>query len=126
MRIAEYVVLTLWPPGPVDVEVSILRSFSGRSISTSSASGITATLAAQDLLHLGCALLAQQLLGLLGLARRVPVPRVRVDELLQPAQLLAQRRQPLRLGRHLGAGHLLLQLVVAAGEGVEPVDHAPA
>ena len=39
--------LTLWPPGPVEVEVSTLMSFSGSSISTASASGITATVAAE-------------------------------------------------------------------------------
>ena len=38
--------LTLWPPGPVDVDVLISRSSGLISISTGSASGITATVAA--------------------------------------------------------------------------------
>src|SRR5688572_31412861 len=44
-RTAEYVVLTLWPPGPLEQNVSIRRSFSLIWMSTSSASGSTATVA---------------------------------------------------------------------------------
>ena len=43
MRTAEYVVLTLCPPGPEAQKVSIRRSLESMSYSTSSASGITAT-----------------------------------------------------------------------------------
>ena len=39
MRTAEYVVLTLWPPGPLEQNVSMRRSFSLIWMSTSSASG---------------------------------------------------------------------------------------
>ncbi len=46
-RIAEYVVLTLWPPGPDAQKVSLRMSFMLRSMSNSSASGSTATLAAE-------------------------------------------------------------------------------
>ena len=45
MRIAEYVVFTLWPPGPLEQNVSTRRSFSLIWMSTSSASGSTATVA---------------------------------------------------------------------------------
>ena len=44
-RTAESVVFTLCPPGPVERMTSTRRSFSWISISTSSASGITATVA---------------------------------------------------------------------------------
>jgi hypothetical protein len=44
-RTAEYVVLTLWPPGPLEQNVSMRRSFSLIWMSTSSASGSTATVA---------------------------------------------------------------------------------
>jgi hypothetical protein len=44
-RTAEYVVLTLCPPGPLEQNVSIRRSFSLIWMSTSSASGSTATVA---------------------------------------------------------------------------------
>ena len=47
MRTAESVVFTLCPPGPVERMTSILRSFSSISISTSSASGMTATVAVE-------------------------------------------------------------------------------
>ena len=40
------VVLTDWPPGPLARNISILRSLSSIFISTSSASGRTATVAA--------------------------------------------------------------------------------
>ena len=45
IRTAEYVVLTLWPPGPLEQNVSMRRSFSWIWMSTSSASGSTATVA---------------------------------------------------------------------------------
>jgi hypothetical protein len=45
MRTAEYVVLTLCPPGPLEQNVSMRRSFSLICTSTSSASGSTATVA---------------------------------------------------------------------------------
>ena len=45
MRTAEYVVLTLWPPGPLEQNVSMRRSFASIWMSTSSASGSTATVA---------------------------------------------------------------------------------
>ena len=45
MRTAEYVVLTLWPPGPLEQKVSTRRSFASIWTSTSSASGSTATVA---------------------------------------------------------------------------------
>ena len=45
IRTAESVVLTLWPPGPVERYTSTLSSFSSISTSTSSASGMTATVA---------------------------------------------------------------------------------
>ena len=41
------VVFTDWPPGPLDLKTSILRSLSLIFISTSSASGSTATVAAE-------------------------------------------------------------------------------
>ena len=47
MRTAESVVLTDWPPGPVERKVSISRSPGSTSISTSSASGSTATVAVE-------------------------------------------------------------------------------
>jgi hypothetical protein len=48
MRTAESVVFTDWPPGPDERFTSILRSFSSSiSISTSSASGITTTVAVE-------------------------------------------------------------------------------
>ena len=47
MRTAEYVVLTLWPPGPLEQNVSMRRSFSLIWMSTSSASGRTATVAVE-------------------------------------------------------------------------------
>ncbi len=47
MRTAESVVFTLCPPGPVERMTSILRSASWMSISTSSASGMTATVAVE-------------------------------------------------------------------------------
>src|SRR5262249_6213073 len=43
MRTAEYVVLTLCPPGPLEQNVSMRRSLSLICTSTSSASGRTAT-----------------------------------------------------------------------------------
>ena len=43
MRTAESVVLTLWPPGPEERNTSIRRSSGWIWTSTSSASGITAT-----------------------------------------------------------------------------------
>ena len=43
MRTAESVVLTLWPPGPLDRKTSMRRSFGSIETSTSSASGITHT-----------------------------------------------------------------------------------
>src|SRR2546422_10959436 len=46
MRTALSVVLTLWPPGPCERNTSIRRSFSSIFTSTSSASGSTATVAA--------------------------------------------------------------------------------
>ena len=46
MRTAESVVLTLWPPGPLLLNTSILKSLSSILTSTSSASGKTATVAA--------------------------------------------------------------------------------
>ena len=45
MRTAEYVVFTLCPPGPLEQNVSTRRSFSLIWMSTSSASGSTATVA---------------------------------------------------------------------------------
>ena len=47
MRTAESVVFTLCPPGPVERMTSILRSFSSIATSTSSASGMTATVAVE-------------------------------------------------------------------------------
>ena len=47
MRTAESVVFTLCPPGPVERMTSTRRSFSWISISTSSASGMTATVAVE-------------------------------------------------------------------------------
>ncbi len=47
MRTAESVVLTLCPPGPVERYTSIFRSFGSISTSTSSASGIAATVAVE-------------------------------------------------------------------------------
>ncbi len=47
IRTAESVVLTLCPPGPVERYTSILRSFGSISTSTSSASGMTATVAVE-------------------------------------------------------------------------------
>src|SRR5213076_938001 len=46
MRTALSVVLTLWPPGPCERKTSIRRSLSSIFTSTSSASGSTATVAA--------------------------------------------------------------------------------
>ena len=46
IRTAESVVFTDWPPGPLDRNTSISRSFGSISTSTSSASGSTATVAA--------------------------------------------------------------------------------
>ncbi len=45
MRTAESVVFTLWPPGPLERYTSTRRSLWLISISTSSASGSTATVA---------------------------------------------------------------------------------
>ena len=45
MRTAESVVLTDWPPGPVERNTSICRSLSAICTSTSSTSGSTATVA---------------------------------------------------------------------------------
>ena len=47
MRTAESVVLTDWPPGPEERNTSMRRSFSSILMSTSSASGSTATVAAE-------------------------------------------------------------------------------
>ena len=47
MRTAESVVLTDWPPGPVERKTSTSRSFSSMCTSTSSASGSTATVATE-------------------------------------------------------------------------------
>ena len=47
MRTAESVVLTDWPPGPVERKTSISRSFWSIWTSTSSASGSTATVAVE-------------------------------------------------------------------------------
>ena len=47
MRTAESVVFTDWPPGPDERKTSIFRSFRSTSRSTSSASGITATVAVE-------------------------------------------------------------------------------
>src|SRR5947207_2429916 len=47
MRTAESVVFTLWPPGPVERYTSTFRSLGSISTSTSSASGITATVAVE-------------------------------------------------------------------------------
>ncbi len=47
MRTALSVVLTDWPPGPLDRNTSMRKSFSWISTSTSSASGSTATVAAE-------------------------------------------------------------------------------
>ena len=46
MRTAESVVLTLWPPGPLERKTSMRRSLSLTWTSTGSASGITSTPAA--------------------------------------------------------------------------------
>ena len=46
MRTAESVVFTLWPPGPLERKTSMRRSLSSILTSTSSASGSTATVAA--------------------------------------------------------------------------------
>ena len=45
MRTAESVVFTDWPPGPPERMTSILRSFASMLMSTSSTSGMTATVA---------------------------------------------------------------------------------
>ena len=47
MRIADSVLLTCWPPAPCERMVSILRSSALISMSTSSTSGSTATVAAE-------------------------------------------------------------------------------
>jgi hypothetical protein len=47
IRTALSVVLTLCPPGPEERKTSILRSFGAIATSTSSASGSTATVAAE-------------------------------------------------------------------------------
>ncbi len=47
MRIADSVLLTCWPPAPWDRMVSIFRSSGLISMSTSSTSGSTATVAAE-------------------------------------------------------------------------------
>ena len=47
MRIADSVLLTCWPPAPADRMVSMRKSVSLMSTSTSSASGSTATVAAE-------------------------------------------------------------------------------
>ena len=47
MRTAESVVFTDWPPGPPERMTSIFRSLGSMCTSTSSASGITATVAVQ-------------------------------------------------------------------------------
>src|SRR5256885_15643481 len=47
IRTAEYVVLTDWPPGPEEQNVSIRKSLASILISTSSASGRTATVTAE-------------------------------------------------------------------------------
>ena len=47
MRTAESVVLTDWPPGPPERKTSMRRSLSSILMSTSSASGSTATVAAE-------------------------------------------------------------------------------
>ena len=47
MRTAEYVVLTPWPPGPEEQYVSMRRSSGLISMSISSASGSTATVAVE-------------------------------------------------------------------------------
>ena len=47
MRTAESVVLTDWPPGPDERKTSMRRSFSSILTSNSSASGSTATVAAE-------------------------------------------------------------------------------
>ncbi len=47
MRTAESVVLTDWPPGPVERYTSICKSFGSICTSTSSASGSTATVAVE-------------------------------------------------------------------------------
>ena len=47
IRTAESVVFTLWPPGPLLLKTSILKSLSSIFTSTSSASGKTATVAAE-------------------------------------------------------------------------------
>src|SRR5581483_7091766 len=46
-RTAEYVVFTLWPPGPEEQNVSTRTSFGSSFTSTSSASGSTATVIAE-------------------------------------------------------------------------------
>ena len=46
-RTAESVVLTDWPPGPPERMTSILRSLGSMAISTSSTSGMTATVAVE-------------------------------------------------------------------------------
>src|SRR5579883_1704648 len=47
MRTAEYVVFTDWPPGPEEQKVSMRRSLASILMSTSSASGSTATVTAE-------------------------------------------------------------------------------
>ena len=47
IRTAEYVVFTDWPPGPDEQNVSMRMSFGSITTSTSSASGITATVIAE-------------------------------------------------------------------------------
>ena len=46
IRTAESVVFTLWPPGPLERNTSMRRSFSSTLTSTCSASGMTSTPAA--------------------------------------------------------------------------------
>ena len=47
MRTAEYVVFTDWPPGPEEQKVSMRMSLASILMSTSSASGSTATVIAE-------------------------------------------------------------------------------
>ena len=47
MRMADSVLLMCWPPAPLERKVSIFRSFGSIRISTSSASGSTATVTAE-------------------------------------------------------------------------------
>src|ERR1700722_8956396 len=47
MRTAEYVVFTDWPPGPDEQKVSMRKSLASILMSTSSASGRTATVTAE-------------------------------------------------------------------------------